>query len=324
MSSVEKSSAFSSFYYKHDGEYSKLLQARINGHSVSKGELDAAEATVKTAKIASPFLYEIKRPAADAAAKAQLVGYLIGTRHLISKQMMDTPLFQRVIAASSQVFGEEPFEQFIIKGSIATALKTASDLMPSIYKDLSTCDVPMDLMLYKYALDQDIPYRGLPKIEEIAQRKAHMESILYNQWSSPGRPDKMLLAFKNTSSSDLSPIVIERDLPIGSVIRYKKTTSTERDIEELEFYQKGSTVELFNRIHSQFYDLDKIIFEPNRRWCSRTILPALAQVKMGEKPVCVAVGVCHLMGRASEKKETSIIKILRENGFDVTRITDIA
>lgn len=88
----------------------------------------------------------------------------------------------------------------------------------------------------------------------------------------------------------------------------------------LEFYQSGSASQLFNFLMIGEADLDEAIFKPNCVWAERSIIPALHSLKDGELPICVAVGVNHLFSMPSAKDQTGLIKILREHGFDVTRV----
>ena len=64
--------------------------------------------------------------------------------------------------------------------------------------------------------------------------------------------------------------------------------------------------------------LQKLIFEPNVRWANRSIIPAFTQRK---GPICVVTGLYHLLGLPSDPAQTSLIKILRDNGFSVVRET---
>jgi hypothetical protein len=87
----------------------------------------------------------------------------------------------------------------------------------------------------------------------------------------------------------------------------------------LEFYQSGSASQIFNSMMIGHGDLDEAIFKPNLRWAERLIIPALRSKKVDELPICVAVGVNHLLSRPSDRDQIGLINLLRNHGFEVKR-----
>jgi hypothetical protein len=94
----------------------------------------------------------------------------------------------------------------------------------------------------------------------------------------------------------------------------------EKILETTEYYQRGCARQLhrFMEIVPK-QDLQEAIFKPNVLWAQKSIIPALRQQKDG-KSICVMVGVNHLLGDPDAPEQTSIIKLLREQGFKVARI----
>lgn len=316
--------AFTEFYKEHKGEYSKLLREKMRGGEVTAEQLAAAETSVKTGLIVKPILYAVTAKTEDPTKQGKLVAYLLGVRHVVSQAMMDHPVFRKVVSASSKLLGEENFGLLnVTKESFPQILKDHQSRIKGVYQTQDPFNVSMDFTLYGYALNQDIPYGGLRKFEELVADMSYMHAKKSYKMEVQGSTEYIKIIPDGLSPSETAKQTITRAMPAGTILREASTTKQEKEIEDTEFYQHGSVAELYNRMQTQTYDLQLIVFKANQLWCKRDILPAIKTLKPDDKPICVAVGAAHLLGSKGKAEETSINKILRDLGFEVTRIEDV-
>ena len=93
-----------SIYVDTPGPYSRLLQDRDLGASVSNDALRKAASAVSSNGLTEQFIYCVAQQEDD-----RNVGYLIGTSHYCNEQMVANPAFQIILTPSrcSQLFMEK-------------------------------------------------------------------------------------------------------------------------------------------------------------------------------------------------------------------------
>lgn len=289
-----------SIYVDTPGPYSRLLQDRDLGTSVSKDALQQAASTILSNGLTDPFIYRVAQQEDD-----RNVGYLIGTSHYCNEQMVTNPAFQIILTPSrcSRLFTEKlppwyastPPEALV--GTIC-ARPFSNQLIAQMGMRIA-----MDNTLCALARSQNIDCQALETEEESQQRIAALNRVV-----------------KHNILWDQQFHYLGDDSSKTSFQWYISRTEEERSLEIMEYYQRGCAKQLHRFMETTpQQDLQEAIFKTNVLWTQRSIIPALRQQKDG-KSICVMVGVNHLLGAPSAPEQTSIIKLLREQGFKVARL----
>jgi hypothetical protein len=293
------------FYKDPPGPYSSLLQQRDIGHPVSKESLESAAKDVLKDGITKPFIYNVRSKDSQ-----RLLGHLVGTTHYCNLAMIQNPALEDVASRCSLFFMEhlphwyEKAEVASLKGRISTC-PSSENLAAKL-----GLGVMMDSTLCIRARSLNVECRGLDSIEESRIRGQFLSKKPLFALDQSGNEYRL-----GSEGKQNAPF----QLPKGSIAQFDLRSDEETLVEMLEFYQSGSSSQLFNFMMIGMGDLDEAIFKANRVWAERSIIPALHSVKDGELPICVVVGVNHLFSLPSAADQTGLIKILRDHGFDVKK-----
>lgn len=301
-----------SFYRDTPGPYSALLQKRDRGEPITDNDLRKSRSAILSDGLTKPFVYSVVRN-----KDGSTVGYLVGTMHHCNEEMLHNFTIRKVVESCSYFFME------ILPSWYAS--KSPSDLIglvvgSSLNEPLARLgmDFQMDCSLCMLARSNNIDCEALATNEEQEIREKLL--ALPATYIKGCNGKEYLVTSKLNSNQTTVTVRPENEVAKGTCEWNCSRTEEEKALETAEYYQRGSSIQLHSFLVNTTGFLQETIFNPNILWAKRSIIPAFTQLSTGKRPICVLLGAEHLFGQAGSSDQISIIKILRENGFTVTRV----
>ena len=282
------------FYRDIPGAYSALLQRRTRGESISVQDLQKACSDVLSNGLDRPFVYSVVRN-----ADGVLVGHLIGTSHCCNQAMLNNGKILDIVRTCGRFFMEWlPKWCVDISPSDFVGGACIIDSSPEILPRLGM-KFMMDCSLCMVARSEGIGYEVFETDDE---HKIRIESVEEEVSRVRVTADGFEYASRKNRNGEY-----QQALAQGTVSWESSLTDEEKEVEMVEYYQRGSAQQMYSyMLNLGTSILQKIIFQPNVTWTTRSIIPALTKFKSGDRPICVAVGVNHLLGQPSDSQQTSI------------------
>ena len=304
-----------SFYVETPGKFSELLQARDNGQTVEYADVVKIGLPILSKGIEAPFVYTIIRK-----TDRVIVGHLVGTINVCNAAMLKNPTIQKAVTNSSlilmdklpQWYHSTPADH--LRGRVST-LENSDDIGSkwgvNIFMGPSLCAIAKSHHIECQEMDTDLD-RTRRKITE----ENFKSSLIDDEELGP---HIVKVSQISQSLCEISETPCEKTaVAKGTSVWMNSRNKFEKLVEFLEWYQKGSYAQMNSFfVNTAHWELRDSTLSTNAHWANKFIIPAFQNLRKGTNPVCVLIGINHLLG--PENSQNNLLKILEENGFIIRR-----